>query len=80
MLLFSRLNRCFQQIVNNVLIYAVKNTFLRSIFVQIEYIQNRMRVSGLILLVIFVSGLMLSCKSHEVCPAYTKVEKTQDKF
>ena len=39
-----------------------------------------MRVSGLILLVVFVSGLMTSCKSHQVCPAYTKIEKTQDNF
>ena len=39
-----------------------------------------MKVSGLILLVVFVSGLMASCKSHEICPAYTKIEKTQDNF
>ena len=39
-----------------------------------------MRVSSLILLVVFVSALMASCKSHEVCPAYTKIEKTQDNF
>ncbi len=39
-----------------------------------------MRGFGLVLLVVFVSGIMASCKSHEVCPAYTKIEKTQDNF
>ena len=77
-LVINTLRFSFQHIVNNLLLQLPLNN---GNFVPLKVGQMRnklLKIFGIFLTVIIMSGVMTSCKSsHEVCPAYTKLDNSK---
>lgn len=49
--------------------------------VKVGDMQNKkIKNLGLVLALVIIGGVMTSCKTHEVCPAYTKMEVKKNNF
>ncbi len=80
-LVINALRFSFQHIVNNLLLYLSQLPLNNGNFVPLKVGQMRnklLKIFGIVLTVIIMSGVMTSCKSsHEICPAYTNLDNSK---